>query len=398
MPERRYIGSFGVTAWATRSGSGLIGYGDDVRIERAKPQGPAKKTGKLARSAQKDVVVRFVNKRGEEVGRLENDSAAWISTLLDQKVCKFVGTCVFAPESLRTNDNVYLQLHCYLLRTAFDGGNFFKPVETNRQMNLFEAKESAEERDLRLRQVALVKMFEEIKLHPTDSKPQNDKDKRRLLLQAAEAAELKEKQKGTQDAKAAENGGSTPPSDEPEEGEELEQDQLDTLYKKAQSFDFNTPEAQPAKTFVMDLRKYQKQALFWMMGKEKDEKLEHKERVMNPLWEEYAWPTKDVDDKELPEVVDQPNFYVDPYSGQLSLDFPEQEQHCLGGILADGMQQFPIPQIVCDSANNRRNGSRQDHRNAQSHSLPQVNPCDLNSIRRSFGQQPASSTKELYRC
>jgi DNA repair protein RAD5 len=336
----RYIGGFGVTAWATRSGAGLIAYGDEVRIERVRPQGSAKKTGKLARAAQKDIVVRFSNKRGEEVGRLENDSAAWVSTLLDQKVCKFIGTCVFTPDRLRTNDTVYLQLHCYLLKTAFDGGNFVKPVESNRQINLFEAKESSEERDLRLRQVALVKMFEEIKLHSTDTKTQNDKEKRRLLLQAAEAAEQKDKQQGTQVNKTAENGGSSPPSDEPEDGEELEQDQLDSLYKKAQSFDFDTPEAQPAKTFVMDLRKYQKQALFWMMGKEKNEKQEHKQRVMHPLWEEYAWPTKDVDDKDLPEVADQPNFYVNPYSGELSLDFPMQEQNCLGGILADGKSLF----------------------------------------------------------
>jgi DNA repair protein RAD5 len=55
------------------------------------------------------------------------------------------------------------------------------------------------------------------------------------------------------------------------------------------------------------------------------------------LWEEYTWPTKDHDDKELPQVANQPHFYVNPYSGDLSLDFPKQEQHCLGGILADEM-------------------------------------------------------------
>ena len=63
-----------------------------------------------------------------------------------------------------------------------------------------------------------------------------------------------------------------PLNEEAEEGEELEQDQLDTLYKKAQSFDFDTPEAEPASTFVLTLRKYQKQALYWMMGKGKGPK------------------------------------------------------------------------------------------------------------------------------
>jgi len=58
---------------------------------------------------------------------------------------------------------------------------------------------------------------------------------------------------------------------------------------------------------------------------------------MHPLWEEYAWPTKDVDGKDVAQVVGQTGFYVNPYSGNLSLDFPAQEQHCLGGILADEM-------------------------------------------------------------
>ncbi|KAF2421570.1 DNA repair protein, RAD5 [Tothia fuscella] len=339
MPNKRYIGAFGVTAWATRSGSGLISYGDEVKIERTKPQGPggSRKTGKLARSAQKDVVVRFTNSRGEEIGRLENDYAAWISTLIDQKVCIFQGNCVYAPERLRTSDNIYLQLRCFLLKTGFESGNITKPVENNRKMNLFEAKESVDERNLRLRQVALIKMFDEIKLHPLQSNDKNDKHKREKLLKAAEAAEQNEKDKANQTVKPSADGTSSPPSEENEEGEELEQDQLDTLYKKAQSFDFDTPTAEPANSFVMELRKYQKQALYWMMSKEKDEKSDHKERVMHPLWEEYAWPTKDVDDKELAEVVDQVNFYVNPYSGEMSLDFPLQEQNCLGGILADEM-------------------------------------------------------------
>ena len=87
----------------------------------------------------------------------------------------------------------------------------------------------------------------------------------------------------------------------------------------------------------MNLRKYQKQALHWMISKEKDERSETKEVSMHPLWEEYGWPTKDMDDQLLPTVAHQSSFYVNPYSGELSLEFPAQEQHCLGGILADGM-------------------------------------------------------------
>lgn len=58
---------------------------------------------------------------------------------------------------------------------------------------------------------------------------------------------------------------------------------------------------------------------------------------MHPLWEEYDWPLTDADDKDLPAVTGHNSFYVSPYSGELSLIFPVQEQTCLGGILADEM-------------------------------------------------------------
>lgn len=342
MPSKRYIGALGVAGWTTRSGTGLLKPDDVIKIERQKQaiQQKAGRGGKVKQVMRRtqDMIVRFTNARGEEVGRLEKDTAMWISTLLDQKLCTFEGHCIFAPERIRTNDTVYLQLKCYMLRSAFEAGNFVKPAENNRETGIFEAKESSDERDLRLRQVALVKLFSEVNLHPSKINETTAKHKREGILQAAEVAEQYDQQ-GTKNSKGntPENGGSSPPSEENEEGEELEQDQLDSLYKKAQSFDFDTPETQPADTFTMDLRKYQKQALHWMIAKETSQKQDHKEMSMHPLWEEYLWPTKDADDKDLAAVEGQSCFYVNPYSGELSLDFPVQEQTCLGGILADEM-------------------------------------------------------------
>jgi DNA repair protein RAD5 len=229
---------------------------------------------------------------------------------------------------------VYLQLRGYLLRSAFDKRKFTKPAD-NREVSIFEEKETSDERDLRMRQIGMVKLFEQINLHPTRENESTEKHKRQGLLQAAESADKKNKP-----AKAENGTPSDPtssPGEEAEEGEELEQDQLDSLYKKAQSFDFDTPTLDPADTFTMDLRKYQKQALFWMVSKEKDESLEGKEDSMHPLWEEYQWPTQDADNEPLPAIEDQTMFYVNPYSGELSLEFPRQDQNCLGGILADEM-------------------------------------------------------------
>jgi DNA repair protein RAD5 len=348
MPDYRYIGAFGVGGWATRSGSALIKHGEAVRIERQKIQ-PKTLVGKgsgksaVAQNVPKansaaarrvDVIVRFTNSRGEEVGRLPRECANWVSTLIDQKVCRFEGTCVYAPERIKTNDTIFLQLRCSLLRTAFDNASF--KLSDNRTTGLFEVKETSEEKELRLRQVGLVKLFEEVNLLPSTTSATTTKHKRDGLLQAAEVAEQYENQQAKK-AQSNENGEQHASSDEAEDGKELEQDQLDGLYKKAQSIDFDAPAAEPADTFAMDLRHYQKQALYWMIAKEKDEINEAREISMHPLWEEYTWPLRDMEDKELVQVVGQEKFYVNPYSGELSLNFPVQEQHCLGGILADEM-------------------------------------------------------------
>ncbi|KPI38979.1 DNA repair protein rad5 [Cyphellophora attinorum] len=337
MPQDRYIGSFGVAGWTTKSGSNILAHGDKVRIERSKiaPKTKVGRGGKavpiVGRSTKQDVVTRFTNPAGEEIGRLPEDAAKWVSSLIDQKVCRFEGTCVYAPERVRTNDTILLQLRAYMLRSAFDSGAFAKPQDDNRTTGLFEEKESVEEKDLRLRQVALVKLFDEISLPPTTTNETTKKHKKQGLLKAAEMAEQYDKDK----ASKPKNGTSTPNSEE-EDGAELEEDQLDALYQKAQSFDFDTPPAEPAPTFALDLRKYQKQALHWMLSKERDEKHD-KQASMHPLWEEYTWPVKDADDAPVPLVEEQDKFYVNLYSGEISLEFPVQEQNCLGGILADEM-------------------------------------------------------------
>ncbi|KAL1976584.1 hypothetical protein VTN31DRAFT_2866 [Thermomyces dupontii] len=331
MPHRRYIGSFGVAAWATRSGYNLVRHEEKVQIERTRLRPRVGRGGRIITSQKADILTRFTNSRGEEVGRLEQDMAAWISTLIDQRICEFDGVCVYAPERLKVNDTIYLQLKCFILRDAFFPEPF-RNLDEDRAAGLFDQTETSEERDLRLRQVALVKLFKEINLQPTVSNTANLGNKNDGLLKSAEMAEQAEKNKKekSKETTALEDGTSD------EEVGELEEDQLDTLYKKAQSFDFNTPEAEPAETFRMNLRKYQKQALHWMLAKEKDMKLD-RQASMHPLWEEYKWPVKDADDKPLPTVAGQDYFYVNPYSGELSLDFPVQEQHCLGGILADEM-------------------------------------------------------------
>lgn len=249
MPEKRYIGAFGVAGWATKSGMNLISHAELVKIERQRQATQtatirkpiAKKTkGKkgavdeepatssrappIRQRKTQDIVVRFTNSRGEEVGRLPQDTAAFVSTLIDQQICSFEGVCVYAPDRIRTNDTINLQLRCFMLRRGFEHRNI-RTLDTNRVTDIFAAKETEDEKALRLRQVALVKLFQEIDLEPSTTNAATTKHKRAGILQAAEMAERYE------DAGAETASGSESKDVSEEEGKELEQDQLDQLYR-----------------------------------------------------------------------------------------------------------------------------------------------------------------------
>lgn len=72
---------------------------------------------------------------------------------------------------------------------------------------------------------------------------------------------------------------------------------------------------------------------------------------MHPLWSEYvfatifkfyysysnryAFPEEPIMDGEMIDLTaDERLFYFNPYSGELSLEFPRAERNCKGGILA----------------------------------------------------------------
>jgi DNA repair protein RAD5 len=241
MPQERYIGSFGVAAWTTRSGTNILAAGEPVKIERSRIQ-PKTKIGRGGKAIQivgrkNDVVTRFTNRKDEELGRLPEDTAKFVSTLIDQSICRFEGHVIFAPDRVRVNDTVYLQLKCYMLKTAFEASSFVKTGDDNRATGIFEEKENEEERELRRRQFALVKLFDEINLHPTATNDTVAEHKKQGLLRAAEMAEQYDQEV------AGRKVGTQAAEGEAEDGVELEEDQLDALYQKAQTFDFNTPEA-----------------------------------------------------------------------------------------------------------------------------------------------------------
>lgn len=113
-----------------------------------------------------------------------------------------------------------------------------------------------------------------------------------------------------------------------EEGNEMNVNQLNLVYSKAIKNDGNLPEMEPADTFSLDLRGYQKQALGWMYSMESGGS-NREESSIHPLWEEYEFPQK------RGTQVWNESFYYNPYSGELSLEFPKASKSTRGGILAD---------------------------------------------------------------
>ena len=145
-----------------------------------------------AASRRVDVLVRFTTRDGSEVGRLSKEAANWVSSLIDQKIARFEGTCVYAPERLRTNDTVFLQLKAYLLPSAFQA-QVLQP-EDDIATSFREEEETLQEKELRLRQVALMRLFQEINLFPTTLNAAAAKEQRQGLLNAAEMDEKQTKE------------------------------------------------------------------------------------------------------------------------------------------------------------------------------------------------------------
>ena len=356
--SRRYLGSLGVEGWAISSGTNILKAGDPLVIERQNPKPPTTKQSNTSKSqtnskskvtappsrfplpskSQKQhMLVRFTTLSGKEVGRLPQETANFVSVLLDQNICAFEGTCIFAPDKLRTGDNILIQLRCYLLPKIFKPMN----LDKHERPGVWEISETDEEKALKLRRISLLHLFKDIGLEPlqTNAMTKQTANAREQLIMAAQVVESPTKT--ATGMSRSSSGQSSSADNEEEEGKEVAEDTLNLLYKKAQMYDPEMPIMDPPSTFKFELRKYQKQALCWMVGKESGgDKDVRKQQSLNPLWEEYQWPNDDnstTEKENIGEHADESDkFYMNPYSGEMSLTMPTQESIHKGGILADG--------------------------------------------------------------
>ncbi|BFZ54136.1 DNA helicase rad5 [Savitreella phatthalungensis] len=346
---RKYIGAFGTQGYLTNSFAKLTA-GQRLLITRQNMEAKvaASRGGKAGGASSKSTLpyrtfqsakdskkppsylTRFCLPNGTEVGRLPQDSAIVVATLIDQDMCTFEAECIFAPDRVRVGANVDLQVKCYLKRSAFQHKS---TPSTNNEL-VDDSAESAEEKVLKLRRYSLVKLFELVNLQAvpktgdvaTAAVKSAWSNVATMAEDAIDQKPVSEKPKSSSDD-----------DEETEDGTELQQDQLDSLYRKAQTYDINMPMMEPADTFAFTLKPYQKQALHWMYHKEQVESEGGRQSdSMHPLWEQFNLPFEDGVNPSQADIADA-TFYMNPYSGEMSLQFPKALDQCLGGVLADEM-------------------------------------------------------------
>lgn len=73
-----------------------------------------------------------------------------------------------------------------------------------------------------------------------------------------------------------------------------------------------------------------------MVNKEQENNSLEEANSIHPLWKIFSWPSYDENGERLC-LENTDKFYVNPYSGKLSLEFPKADYAYCGGILADEM-------------------------------------------------------------
>ncbi|KAJ3978119.1 DNA repair protein RAD5 [Lentinula raphanica] len=355
-----YIGEFLVPhAWSSISGSGYVKTDDIINIERdidhskqsekknskEKAKAGTKQNQKGAQKqmslasmlktqppkAQKkksaDTIVRLVTKNGIGERVLNHHPSLCVNSLvrvwtIATRSCMVDFKMTDCPPRLTTGANLIVSVEVYLLRTAF------APVSAtgsdDRPTIMFrEGLETEEEKALRERKGAVLKLFEVVGLRPQAGVAvDGEKPERRLqdTLQRTQASKKPKKH-----VELVGDGEEI----EVEDGEDLSKNDLNIIYKRAQHHDQGMDEMEPAESFALTLRGYQKQALFWMDSIESGKKNAREAHSMHPLWSEYAFHTKP-EQGCIDLTADDKLFYLNPYSGEMTLEFPRSEHDCRG--------------------------------------------------------------------
>ncbi|CAI4045815.1 hypothetical protein SKDZ_12G0870 [Saccharomyces kudriavzevii ZP591] len=363
---KRFIGAMQVTGMATRPTVRPLKYGSQLKLKRSSEEISATKVydSRGRKKASMASLVRIHDVQyNREIGRVPEDIAQILYPLLSSNEISFEVTLIFCDNKrLSIGDSFILQLDCFLTSANFEGSysddqSFMKRRRTERENKKEKDSvifgrpltETDEELESRSKRLALLKLFDKLKLKPIlDEQKALEKHKIELNsdpeiiniddddIRPDQVTEVLDDFRDTQ-----------------HEEETMNLNQLKTFYKAAQSSDSlkNLPETEPSRdVFKLELRNYQKQGLTWMLRREQefaktasgDENLETDVNIINPLWKQFKWPSdmswaaqKIQQDHVNPE--DDIFFYANLHSGEFSLEKPILKTMVRGGILSDEM-------------------------------------------------------------
>ncbi|KAJ3224955.1 DNA helicase rad5, partial [Clydaea vesicula] len=223
-------------------------------------------------------IVLYKNKRRIELGALGHELAQMIGILIDYKICQFECNIISIPAILNIHTDFLINIKVLL--------NQIK-VCSDEQENEVEA---------RLQKITLFKLFNRVGLKQKNSNSIIMNEEKLIEVTSADSVI------------------------ESESSENVNEDDLKSIFSKRSTINITPKEAKPG--FAFKLRDYQKVALGFMYSKEQKEYMETSQ--MDPFWNEYCIPDT------------SSTFFFSPYSGKLQLQEPVKD--CVrGGILADEM-------------------------------------------------------------
>lgn len=355
---KKFIGSMQVTAMATRPTIHPLRYGSELKLHvstpsKGSPYRMYDSKGKKQMSMAQLVKLRD-SEQNREIGRMPEDIARLVYPLIDESGVAFEITLVYSGDKrLSIGDSFIVQLDCFLTSDLFEKDlNNSQEESLSTQQTRWEntntsIAETKAEIVGKFKRIGLIDLFNKLRIKNVKDEEEtlenlNNDQPKILDLEDDDTFEsiVSQKSHGDEDTDVRF-----------EHSDSMNLNQLQNFYSMAQSSETlkNLPETTPSSDVMkLDLRRYQKQGLTWMLRREgefkkaaESEKVLETGNMMNPLWNQFVWP-KDMSwvserDHKSQEKDLGVFFYANLHTGEFSIEKPTLETSLKGGILSDEM-------------------------------------------------------------
>ncbi|KAH7302007.1 hypothetical protein KP509_23G052300 [Ceratopteris richardii] len=301
-----FVGEAEVMCYSTCKGSKLKA-GDEVLFSFPKRDDATMRAsfaafgGRGALAAQQ--IVRFSTKASGDIGRLPADWAKCLIPLISGGKVKARGICRAAPEVLTTMDTILLNVRLYVSSILFGKtSNNFSEMPTSMY-------------DVTIHPLPLLfRLLGKKPFIKAEYTPEDLNERKRAFYNKDTVLPANKR------IRLSSNGDKS----SAQVDEVLSDSDLNRLVGTTESYDLKEMDT-PSK-LLCELRSYQKQALHWMTYMESGQAAEQASKTLHPCWDAFH-----LSDKDTTPV------YVNAFSGEATMDFPNALKLSKGGILADAM-------------------------------------------------------------